>query len=337
MLQGSRGSASLLFMVVVLPFLFIMLVVGIEVSQFLGAREEVQRILDAEAKLSLGRGYGASYVSRRIASRTESLKPYVSLMNVVAKNTPQQSSVTVQGEYQGTFAILVRSMMGGEGNAIPFEISATVRRAHTAVLILLDRTVGVDGVRCGEGNLSLRAGLVARLVEELQSLGVTYVQVGVTPGESQEIDILSATDEVPRCDGSYDNSRFRSHSVEGVNFAPIGDALSVAYRAIEILFSPAIPATTEQRAIIVVAPPLEARTEAITTIFSILEAEAVRQKAKVNGVGIAVGDFNKNDLFRVRGGSGRVKYLHVSEDEAVGSDLRIALAHDVQGRTFIAR
>ena len=337
MLQSNRGSASVLFMMVVLPFLLILFVVGIEVSQFLGVRDEVQRILDTEAKLSLGRFYSSEYVSRRISSRAEALRPYVSFASIETTETPEQGTIVVQGTYEGLLAHLVGALVGDGDGVIPFEISTTVRRAHTAALIVLDRAVGVGAARCGDAHFGRRAAFVTRLVGDLRSFGVDYVQVGVTPGVKEKIDILSSNDEIPRCGGSDDASHLRIASVEGVEGEPIVDSLGVAYRAVQLLFSLAISPMVEQRAIIMVAPSFETRTEAITTTFSLLETEAARQNVKVDAIGIAVGGPDNKDLFGVRSESGRAKYLHVSEDEAGGSDLRIALIHHIQGHTFIAR
>lgn len=337
MLLSSRGSASLLFMVVVLPFLCISLVVGIEVSQFFGLREEVQQLLDSEAKASLGRSHTAAQVSRRIESRVESLKPYVSVSRIETSKTPRHETIMVTGAYRGLFAQLVGFLAGGGSGVIPFELSTTVRRARTAALVVIDRSVGVTGVVCGDDNLSRRAILVDRLVRDLHAFGVDTVHVGVTPGIGGEIDILSPTDEVSRCGGLDASSPLRIPSVEGVSDTAAVDPLSLAYRAVQLLFSSALPADIEQRALIMVAPPREARTEAITTTFSLLESEAARQRVKVTAVGIAVGDSAGRELFSIRSQSGRSKYLHLSEDDVGGGDVRAALVHHIQGHTFVAR
>jgi hypothetical protein len=337
MLQSSRGSASVLCMFVVLPFLFILLVVGIEVSQFLGVREEIQRLIDSEAKISLGRGYRSEDVSRRIASRAEGLKPYVSLERIESNQTPQQDTIRVEGGYDGLFAQLVGSLIGGGSAAIPFELSTSVRRTHTAALILLDRAVNVGSDRCRDENLSRREVFVARLVKDFQSFGVENVQVGVMPGVNREIDILSSTDDVPRCGGADSTSPLRITSVEGVDEGVAVDTVSIAYRAVQMLFSRAIPARTEQRAVIMVAPPSEPRTEVISNTFSLLETEAAQQSIKISAVGIVIGGPANKEFFGVRNEAGRATYLHLSEDEALNSDARVALMHHIQGHIFVAR
>ena len=337
MLQNSRGSASVLFMMVVLPFLFILLVVGVEVSQFLGVREEMQRLIDSEAKLGLERAYSADYLSRRMASRVESLKPYVSLARSEISSTAPQQTIVVEGVYQGLFAQLVGSLTGAGDVAIPFQLSTTVRRTQTAALIILDRVVSLGSSPCDDENLSRRAAFVARLVQDLRAFGVESVHVGVMPGINGEVEILSPTDEVPRCGASDPTSQLRIASVEGIAGGAAADSVAIAYRVVQLLFAPAVPASTEQRAIIMVAPPFESRTEAITTTFSLLETEAARQNTKVSAIGIAVGGPEKKEFFGVRNESGRAKYLHLSEEEVDGSDARVALVHHIQGHTFLAR
>ncbi len=327
----------MLFMVVVLPFFLILLVIGIEVSQFLGLREEVQRVIDSEAKSSLGRSRNADHLPERIATRVESLKPYVSVGSIRAEQTLQQSRIVVKGSYQGLFTQLVRSITRSADVSIPFQLSTAVRRSHTTALLLLDRVVRSGGARCGDEGLKQRAHFIARLAEDLQAFGVRSIQVGVFPGIDGEVDILSAADALPRCGGANDTSPFRIASMEGVEATTSLDSLAVAYRAVQLLFASTAGSATEQRALIMVVPSLDTRTEAVMTTFSLLEGEAARQQSNVRAVGITVGESEAQELFHVQSATGRTKYLHLSEDEVAGSDVRVALVHHIQGHTVIAR
>ena len=344
MSRSERGSASILFAVVVLPMLFILAMIGVELSQFFSMREEVQRIVDGEAKESLGRPYASDYVARRISSRLGALKPYVEVAVVKATTSGKRGEVVVQGTFNGVMAQFVGFLLQKGMDGIPFAISSAVRRTSTSALILLDRTVDAKSPKCGDQNLILRASVVANLARDLQAAGASTVQIGVIPGVQQEIDLLSVNDRVPRCGGGASESLFQVASVEGVQGIKSIDSVEVAYAATQLLLlkkdaGAGTQAAIEQRALIMVAPPFEARSEAITTTFSLLEHEIARQEARISAVGVVVGGPSGGIFFDVKSGSesGRAKYLHVSEDEAKGGDLRVALLNHIQGQTFVAR
>lgn len=336
---NERGSSSILFMVVVLPFLFILAVVGIEVTQFFGMREEVQRIVDSEAKQSLSRPYPSAYLKRRIASSTEHLKPYVEIRDVTANMSQGRGEVVVRGTFDGALNKFVGFLTQQNTDTLSFTISSTVRRAKTVALIVLDRSVGIGGARCGDKNLGIRAGFVSQVAQDLKAAGVDTVIVAAIPGVEDEIDILSANDRVPRCGGRDSGSYLGVGSLEGVEVDGASDSISIAYRATQLLLLTKGAGTLEQRAIVMVSPPIESRSVAIPATFSLLEHEAARQSVKITAVGLVVGAEREKNFFEMLSGSesGRARYLHVSEDEVAGGNPRIALVHHIQGHTFISR
>lgn len=338
MSANSRGSASIIFMVVVLPFLAILAMVGIEMTQFFGMREEVRRILDAEAKQSLGRPYPSDYVARRITSSLESLQPYVVVDSVRADTSAHQGEVVVTGTFNGALSKFVGLLLRQEVVGIPFRISSGVRRAKTLGLIVLDRTIGEGEEPCDGENLSARASMVSRIARDLEGSGVGQLAIGVTPGVVSEIDLLAPNDDLPRCGGAR-SGYLGVESIEGATAGTFSDPIAVAYRATQLLLSAKGSGSVEQRAIVMVVPPALARSEAVPATFSLLEHEATRQSAKITEVGIVVGGARGEVFFETRSGveSGRAKYLNVSEDEAKGDSLRVALVQHIQGHTFIAR
>lgn len=340
MISGNnRGSASMLFMVVVLPFFFMLAVVGIELTQFLGAREEVRRIVDFEAKQSLSRPYPPSYLKERIASSTRHLRPYVEILDVTAYVGQGRGEIVVQGTFDGALNKFVGFLTQQRTDVLSFTISSAVRRAKTLALIVLDRSVGISGARCGDKNLAIRAGFVSQVAKDLEAAGVDRVMVGVIPGIEDEVDILSVNDQMPRCAGGEDGSYLEVASLEGVEVDGTSDSVSIAYRATQLLLLTKGAGALEQRAIVMVSPPIESRSVAVPATFSLLEHEAARQSAKITAVGIVVGAERGRNFFEMHSGSesGRARYLHVSEDEVSGGNPGVALVHHIQGHMFISR
>lgn len=334
----SKGSASILFMVVVLPFLAILALVGIEMTQFFGMREEARRILDSEAKQSVGRPYSPDSVARRVAMSFQALQPYVEVLDVRADATAQRAEIVVTGTFNGALNTFVGHLLQREAVGIPFRISSGVRRARTIGLVVLDRTIGAGEAPCGSTNLTVRATMVSELARRLEAAGVEHVMVGIVPGIDAEVDLLLSNDRLPRCGGARRGHR-GVESIEGIAEAPFMDSVAVAYRATQLLLLADSAAPVEQRAIVMVAPPQETRSRTLSTTFSLLEHEAARQNSKVTALGLVVGGSKDGNFFETQSGveSGRAKYLHISEDEAQGADAQVALVHHIQGHTFIAR
>lgn len=339
MLENNRGSASILFMVVVLPFLFILAVVGIEVTQFFGMREEVRRIIDSEAKQSLARSYSPEYVERRIAEQLSRLEPYVEVFDVDVTSTAGRGDVVVKGAFNGALNKFVGVLLQQESAPMSFSIASSARRTRTIAFIILDRTLAAGSEVCGDEGFALRAGLVEQIARDLQAAGAEGVMVGVTPGVDGEIEIVSANDRLPRCRTLDGGSHLDVASIQGALTTDAFDSVSIAYRAVERLLTATSNSAVEQRAIIMVAPPSVEQSRAIPTTFSLLEHEAARFNVKVTGVGIVVGGPKDFSFFDTQSGSesGMARYLHVSESEARSGDLRLALTQHIQGQTFIAR
>jgi hypothetical protein len=325
-------------MVVVLPFLFILGVVGIEITQFFGMREEVQRVVDSEARQSLTRSYGSEYITRRVTSSLQALKPYVEVFDVQTNSNGKRSELVVKGTFNGALNQFVGVLLQQDPVGIPFSISSTVRRAKTIALVVLDRTIQGGEEPCGSENLLIRARMISRLAQGLEASGVERVVVAVMPGLESEIDILNEKDPLPRCGGTR-AGYLGIESIEGVSAGSFSDSVAVAYRATQLLLLSSGAGPVEQRAIVMVSPPIEARSESIPTTFSLLEHETARQSAKVSAVGVVVGGDRDANFFQTHSGreSGRARYLHLSEDEANGGDANVALVHHIQGHTFIAR
>jgi len=344
MLGNERGSASIIFAVVVLPMLFILAMIGIELTQFFSMREEVRRIVDSEAKQSLGRPYPPEYVARRIRSRAQALRPYIEVSDVEADASGNRAEVVARGTFNGAISRLVGILLGQGLGGVSFAISSAARRTNTAALILIDRTVAASAPMCEDRNLRLRASIASNLARDLRSAGVMSVRIGVLPGEQREIDLLAADDPVPRCSGFPNDNLFKVAAIKGTQGIRTDDPVDLAYLATRLLLldedaTNNEAAGIEQRAIIMIAPPFEVRSNAIPITFSLLADEAVRQETRISAVGIVVGGDGGGSSFGVKSESerGGAKYLHVSEDEAAGSDLRVALVNHIQGQTFIAR
>lgn len=331
-----RGSASLLFAVVVLPFLIILLVVGIEAAHFFCAREEILERLDFEVLASLRAGGDGARAAAQVRDRLNSLRPYVMVDDVRVTRQGGSSGGIVRARYKGPLLEIAANLVGSAAVDIPMEVTSSARRPHGAAFLLLDRTVLEGADPCADSTLLARAEAVQALGERLRSEGIESILVGVTPGTRGEIAIIGEEDGVERCSGS-DGSIFDLRTIQGTPQSEIPDSLALASRIVEVVTSQTGEPAPETRSVMMFAPRL-ARTDAyMTDAFALLESEAARERVSLRVIGLSVAEPDSVDSFSVASASGLGAYLNVSVGELQGASLRTALLHHVQGRSVIAR
>ena len=331
-----RGSASLLFAVLVLPFLVILLGVGIEASYFFGAREEILERLDTEVLASLRAGGAGGRAAAQVGDRLNSLWPYVMVDDVRVTRRGGYSEGIVRARYKGPLLEMAASLVGSAAVEIPIEVSSSARRPHGGAFLLLDRTVSEGADTCADSNLLARAEAVQDLAERLRGEGMESILVGVTPGMLGEIAIIGEDDGVARCSGG-ESSIFNVRNIRGAPPSELPDSLALASRIVEIVTSQTGAPTPETRSVIMFAPRSARTNIYMTDAFALLESEAARERISLRVVGLSVADSDTVDPLSLASASGRGSYLNVSVGELRGASLPTALLHHVQGRSVIAR
>lgn len=333
---SQRGAVSLLVAAFVLPILFVLLSVGTEVSGFFGAREEVLEHLDAQLLAALRGEQGDQAIAARVQDRLSALRPYLVVEDVRVDRRGASIEGRVRGRYRGPLVEIASHLTGVAPHATSMEVVSFVRRPVSSVLFVLDRTLGEGSEPCGDPALSARVESVMRSVDRLKSTGGATVRIAVLPGVHGEIDILGGDDGVPRCPGS-DPSSESARYVQGTAVAELPDPLSAAVRIVDGVMSLSATTPLEHRALIIVSKGNGGGAEFMTTALALLEHEGVRQRASIQGVGIAVTDSDGEEEWTVKSASGRSSYLQVSAADAQAATFVSALVHHTQGRAAIAR
>lgn len=335
MIRSERGFVSVIGVGVVVPFLFVLLIIGVELNQFLGLREDVQRVVDEEARVSLSRNFSSSEVSDRLRGRLAESRPYLELSSVQhAKQSASSNQIVAEGEYRGMIAKIGAAFLGSEIPGIRFAVVARARRADASVLVVVDRTIPLGAAPCADPHLRSRVALASRLVSGLRKVGVSTIDVAFTPGTQGAAELLTeAAPEALACgDGDAGVSR-----IAGTTTATT-DSLEVAYGVSRLVFSRPQVNGMEQRSVVMITDATSIQGEKTTTTFALLTMEAKRSGFSVKQVGIAVGEEGGEPPFLAKSGesSGSARYLVVSDDTAREGNVPGVVAQHINGRTFIA-
>jgi hypothetical protein len=293
-----RGSTSLLFAIVVVPLILVFLAVIVEVSQFFGMREEALQGLDSELAVALRTMEGAGTTSDKIRVRLSHLGALLTVEDVRVARDGAIVDGLVRGSFHGPLTELAFRLTGGAVDGAPFEIVARARRPRSGVLLVLDRTIPLEGDPCSDPGLRTRAEGVSRISERLRGAGISSVRIAVVPGVLNEIDLLGDEDGVPRCSGS-DSSYGNARSVQGVSHEGSIDPLATGMEMVESVASTVASGLSEQGVVIIVGSNTPASDDRIAAALSLLEEEAVRQRFVIRAIGVIVGDFESTLGFRV--------------------------------------
>lgn len=331
-----RGSASLLLTVVVGPLLLLFLSVGIEISQFLGMREEVLEGLDAEMLSALRDREENGQIAERVRARLDRLRPYMTVEEVGVTVRGPSVEGRVRGRYRGPLIDVAAHLAGNAVEGIPLEIFSFARRPRSAALLVLDRTVPEGADLCGDSGLIGRALVISKIAEQLTDAGVATVRLAVFPGVEGAIDVLQEGDRVPRCPGSP-LSPFGVQRVEGVAQVALPDSLPAAIQTVEGALALSTSESIERRTVIMVGAGTEGAKDVMTTALSLLEYEAARQRVVIEGVGVAVGGGDGDDVLMSRSASGRSVFLQVTEEDVKAPTFTTVLSRYTQGQVVIAR
>jgi len=340
MARGNRGSISLLFMAFLLPVFALLLGLAIETSQFFGLRERVQDLIDREVQLGLRRAHGVTETERRIRERIHSSFEHLRIGDVSVSSDGATSHVEIQGLYSGLFTRVFGDLGAGGVMNVPFRLQTVARRARTTALIVVDRGVEGGQALCDDESLNARTSLAARLSAVLSQRGVSDVRIGVTPGQSEAVELLSSSeslDGLPRCSRSPQDAP-SILNISGVARGAVGDPVSVAYQSIALLQGEG-DALKEQLALIMIGPSDESGTLNISTSLALLDVLGGRRGGRVIGVGIAGVGQEGARPFDVQVGSqaGRNRFIALTDEQMSRAQGVEAIASHIQGRTVVAR
>ncbi len=257
---GERGLVTVLFAAIVLPLIFIMLTITVELAHFFGVRDELQRVLDREAHDALVRGSTEEDVVQAVRQRMRNVTGMAALTSVRQMRSPARSMVEARAEYRGAFFQFVQDFTGQNRTILPILLRSQVRIQSAAALVIVDRGVpsGVDP--CADQGLRAMTQFVDRLTESWMEVAQARVAVGVFPGATQitpgvvaPVELLAsdARDALPRCRGADTSTSFDLQAVRG-NVGVPPDAYSVAFDLRDIADEQVVQQPREVRSIVLV-------------------------------------------------------------------------------------
>jgi Flp pilus assembly protein TadG len=338
MRRDERGSISVLSLMVVVPLLLLFLFIAVELQQFFGIREDLQRIVDDEARLASSRVISGEEVTARLRRRLASRAAYVAIESVRHASSAGTVELAMTGVYRGVFSHVLTAMMRSADISIPVSVYTKARRPRTSVLVAFDRTIGEGIATCGDERLRERAQFAERLIDDLKASGVSDVHVGVFPGVDRSFEIVAEEriDSLVRCDERRTDGAFDLVSLPGLT-GVLGSAIDVAYDVVEAFVS-GVRAEAEAPALVFVTRNNSYAVENITTTmgFLIQRAESFSVKVKVVAL-LQNGDESVQSRIW-RGGDGGVEARLVPVDllESNVSRISAVVVRHIYGQIVLA-
>lgn len=204
MWRSDRGATSLLFAAVVLPLIVLGLSVVVEISEYFNSLRIVQEIVDGECRNGLTRHRTEAELKAAIESQVESRKIDTTIASVLKVEGAGTIGLTLVGEYRGKVLLsLFNHLFGSKAEALPFRVSASMREAKSASLLLLDRSVSDAAGRCSDATLVTIERFAELLASELAAARSVHLNVQAFPAQSggvaEVVSEVSGADEFVRC------------------------------------------------------------------------------------------------------------------------------------------
>lgn len=199
--QGRECGMVSLLMAAILPVVFVLFAVAMDIAQMAGIRDRLQRVADESAHDALVRGLSSVDVDRNVRTRMQGSGSLAELASVDTAVAAESAELSIVGHYHGVFSQFFENLLGRTAFIVPFAVRSRVRMQRSVLLFLLDRRV-TDAVDiCSDRTLRSMSGFLARLRESVQTIPSLSNMVAITPGDIDVVDIISAdgSDTVSRC------------------------------------------------------------------------------------------------------------------------------------------
>jgi hypothetical protein len=248
-----RGMVTALFAGVVLPLVFIMFTVTVELSQFFGIREEVQQSLDREAHDVLRFSRLTEGVEDSLRRQLGSVGDVVMVRDVAVVRDARQAVVSAQLDYNGVFLPLVEGLFGMQPGLLSMRVESQAQVQTNAALVVLDRSVMPGDDSCSSDSLTSRQIFVDTLLAQWADITTGGLSVAVFPGENEPVERVfeDGSDEISRC-GARDTGRvIDAQSIMGASNVAF-DAYDVAFSMLSLVGRALVEQTVAKRVVIMV-------------------------------------------------------------------------------------
>jgi hypothetical protein len=271
-----------LLMVAIIPVLFVLFAVAMDISQMSGIRDHLQRVVDTVAHEALVQRLSSVDIERSVRSRMAGIRGLAQLVSVGSDLTLDAVELSVRGDYRGVFSQLVENLLGRQGTLIPFQVRSRVRVERSGILLLLDRRVVDPADRCGSQSLRGMGGFVDRLVDSVRGSQAISIVVAVTPGEVEPVDIMAVdgSDHISRCRPRLSDGSLDVQGVAGTT-APLdvwGSALGLSDLVSRELFSRQL----ESRSVIAIVRDDDRAAGYATLAYQFVDESARAAKMPLN-------------------------------------------------------
>lgn len=303
------GSASLLFMAVIVPFLLVMLCLGAELTHFFGAHDDIQRIVDRATRASLTKGLTSAETETLVRRELSLVDNLISVHAVHNSRRARQSDTQVEGEFRGIFSELAARLTGAETQLLPLRVSARVRKAQSRVLIVIDRTTELGADACEDESFKAVAEFADRIAGslyqgEIEGLSMAVVPGVVRPAEMLAVDMLS--DHLPRCRGRDDNNLYDASSLAGTSATISAEA--AASELLAIAHNELLAGTAEGRSVVFIGQGANETLSAYAqTFLQALNADMQARQLSVLATHISLGGSEAAPIELSRSGAAGVE------------------------------
>jgi hypothetical protein len=339
--SAQAGMVSLLFVVIVFPLILIMFTLTIELSNFFGIRDELQRVVDREAHDALVRGRNADQVERLVRARSATVDGMAAVESVTTQRSPATVQVSAVARYQGAFFQFIQRLVGQEQTVMPMRLDSQVRVLPAATLIVFDREVQSASIECSSADLQAITSFVDRLADTWVGVASAEVAVAVTPGDGVPLKQLSplGDDLLPRCRGQNSGHLVDAAAIRGTGVPAFFSAYRFAVELVELASSVVLNRPVLKRSIVLVLDRARYAQGYSSLAYSLLVEATSATGMAVDLYTIVVDNSHPFDRRMVESGinGGELREMGISRTELNGTGLLSALTRTVTDYVVLER
>jgi len=201
--NSERGAGSLLFIAGLLPFVCIILFAAIDLSVFLGKREEIQQVLDQAARSTVRRVRTVQELDHSVRTELAHLSPLFVTRALDINLRSGDAKLILEGEYHSTLVSLVRSFVSAEIPPVSFVLKSRISNMPVRVVFIVNRIALSGSDPCNDPTWIAIQQFVQRLSLAFKQLGNATSEIAILPGRDGQLigsfaDVVSTHEE--RCD-----------------------------------------------------------------------------------------------------------------------------------------
>ena len=336
--SNCKGMVTALFAGIVLPVLFLMFTVTVELSQFFGVREEVQQALDRQAHDTLRFGVVANDVEQALRRQLGNVGDVVNITDVTVQQGVRQARVSAQITYNGMFLPIVEAFFGLPDSLLSMTVQSQVAIQSAAALLVLDRSVLVGQDVCTTPSLQARQVFMDNLYARWIDVASGGLSVAVFPGESEPVEqvLADGSDGLGRC-GSQNPARpLDLQSLEG-RIDTVFDAYDVAFSMRDLVGEQLVSQAVRKRVVVLVMSQERYMTGYAAAVANVLSQATNGALFPIDMITMVVDDSGIID-YRPSGigiHGGLYREIGASESELRGSLLVSTVSQLVRGNLVV--